>query len=530
MSKTMGLSRLTLVAVLAWTCGVGHVTARAQTRDMARVTAVAAPHESARAATSAERAYEQVANRRGDDLAALATYRPGFPFWRHVFSIPDGSIAFGSAIDGRLLAVLPAKGDWLRDGTWTEPGLRSLLDGHVLARKLNDRRDQVAALLAPVTGPIVHNPTRGGFVRPNAQRYGGFLDEWSRIYERFGVPADIGLAQALIESGLNPTRRSPARAVGFCQWLAKNWKRLDAISPDVIESANQTTQAGYCAAYVTILATKYGSFIPALSEHHSGGTNVGRTLISGARLNGADVRDRYFLGSQFARDLRQISLYGYRDLYRTYGPRSYAYAEMVFGNTFTIDSLRASMRQEQIYAMRATRRIPVADIARRTHLSTAEIRRFNPALIKAVPPGGTLYLPVYVKEFGRDVAYWHREPTAAFGDVLNDFVHLNATETDWDDPAFEPVLRRLQQRFRDTGTEEGSVMATVLSYAIDESMNSGRGEILAEYRASEKVKALFARGLAEREAARGELALMPWRGDEDAADVGAGDDDAPETR
>ena len=36
----------------------------------------------------------------------------------------------------------------------------------------------------------------------HAQRYGRFLQEWSAIYERFGVPAELGLAQAVIESGL----------------------------------------------------------------------------------------------------------------------------------------------------------------------------------------------------------------------------------------------------------------------------------------------------------------------------------------
>ena len=45
------------------------------------------------------------------DVAAMRTFRPGYPFWRHVFSIPDGSIAFGSAVDGRLLATFPARGD-----------------------------------------------------------------------------------------------------------------------------------------------------------------------------------------------------------------------------------------------------------------------------------------------------------------------------------------------------------------------------------------------------------------------------------
>ena len=113
----------------------------------------------------------------------------------------------------------------------------------------------------------------------------------------------------------------------------------------------------YCAAYLTILATRYGSFIPALSEHHSGGTNVGRVLVNGTRLGGGDVRDRYFLGSQFARDLRKIALMGYRDIYRTYGPRSALYAEMTFGNAINVTNIASSMRQVQVFAMRTPRAI-----------------------------------------------------------------------------------------------------------------------------------------------------------------------------
>src|SRR4029453_7878079 len=53
--------------------------------------------------------------RQGDDFTALKAYRPGYEFWRNVFTIPDGSIAFGSAVDGRRLALFPAAGDWTRD-------------------------------------------------------------------------------------------------------------------------------------------------------------------------------------------------------------------------------------------------------------------------------------------------------------------------------------------------------------------------------------------------------------------------------
>jgi hypothetical protein len=457
------------------------------------------PDVSARAAAQIRSSESQIDSnidsRRDDDFAALATYRPGYEFWRHIFSIPDGSIAFGSAVDGRLLAVFPTRGDWVRDGKWHDATLAGLLKGRRLPRSLDDRRDVVAALIERAAGPVLHNPTRGEFVRPNARRYGAFLREWGAIYERFGVPAEIGLAQALIESGFNPTRRSSARAIGFCQWLERNWRQLDRLSPNVLEAHNQTTQAAYCAAYLTVLAAKYGSFIPALSEHHSGGTNVGRTLVNGARLGGEDIRDRYFLGSAFARDLRRISLYGYRDLYRTYGPRSAAYAEMVFGNTVTVEALIETTPQTRIHAMRTPRALSLAEITRRTRLSTDEVRRFNPALLRRVPAGATLYLPMYLKEFGRRVTFWHGPPSGTFTDVLQDFVRLDG-DAEGRDGSFEATLREFETRFRKTNSEEGNVMATVLAYAIDEEYRSRRPAILAEYRASLPVQRLFDRARA----------------------------------
>jgi hypothetical protein len=190
-----------------------------------------------------------------DDLAAMRTFRPGYAFWQHIFTIPDGSIAFGSAVDGRLLAVFPARGDWTREAVWTDPALAGTLTRARLPRDLGERREEVARLLEPAAGPVLHNPTRGNFLLPNAQRYGRFLGEWGAIYERFGVPAEVGLAQVILESGLNGTRRSEANAVGFCQWLQGNWKRLNRLAPTTIEGHNQTTQAPYCAAYLTVLAT-----------------------------------------------------------------------------------------------------------------------------------------------------------------------------------------------------------------------------------------------------------------------------------
>lgn len=436
------------------------------------------------------------------DLAAIERFRPAYRFWRHIFAVPDGAVAFGSAVDGRLVATFPVKGDWVRDGVWEDASFARALTHRRLPEDLSQRREAVAQLLESSVGPVLHNATRGLFVLPNLPRYGAFLSEWGAMYERFGVPAEIGLAQALVESGFNGTIRSEARAIGFCQWLLRNWNRMKRLAPYVIEGHNQTTQAPFCAAYLSILATKHGSFVPALSEHHTGGANVGRTLINGERLGGVDVRERYFMGAEFARDLRAASPGAFGDLYGTYGPRSFLYAEMVFGNAPTVAHLIATMPQSKIFAMRTTRSLAVTDIIRRTGLSADEIRRFNPALLSRVPARANLYLPRHVPAFGRDVAFWHRPASAAYLSVLTEFVGLDVSIEQWDSPLFDTVLSRFRKRFEATATEEGAVMATTLSYVLEERRSNRQAQILAEFRSSERIAQLFEDARLQRETGR----------------------------
>ena len=462
--------------------------------ERAAVTDVAGPPQMAPAHDDVLRRTNRYLAR---DVEAMRRYRPGFKFWQHVFKVPDGRMVFGSALDGRLLATFRTSGDWAQGAEWAETSLSEALREQSIHGRLAERSDRTAKLLDPLVGPVLYNVARGTFIAEGTEQFGGFLAEWGAIFERFGVPADIGLAQALVESGLEGNIRSDAEAIGFCQWLPQNWARLQQSSPYVIEAANQTTQVPYCAAHLTILATKYGSLIPALSEHHAGSLNVGRTIMNGDFAGGDDVRERYFLGADLTLLIRQTQPPGYREVAGSYGPRSYRYSEMIFGNMTTIDELKSAVPQQQLFAMRPDRALSLDEVANRTGLSIDEVRRFNPALINRVPANANLYLPFHVSEFGADSTFWHRAAPPAYLHTLDDFLELqeNFNVEDWNDGSILAALRSFETRFRATESEEGIVMASVLAFVIAD-MNAGKQhEILERVRGSEQANHILAQGV-----------------------------------
>src|SRR5262245_62950719 len=123
--RHLGLA--TIVPLTLLTAGIPAVTV------WSVVTRYANAQVAARAAAQSKTIESPVEVRRRADFAAMQTFRPGFEFWRHIFTLPDGSIAFGSAVDGRLLATFPAKGDWIRQAVWADPSLAHTLDGQELS-------------------------------------------------------------------------------------------------------------------------------------------------------------------------------------------------------------------------------------------------------------------------------------------------------------------------------------------------------------------------------------------------------------
>ena len=69
------------------------------------------------------------------------------------------------------------------------------------------------------------------------------------------------------------------------------------------------------------------------------------------------------------------------------------------------------------------------------------------------------------------------------------------------------MLAAFKRRFKETNTEEGLVMETVLAYAMDQAYASPRRTLLADYRNSGAVRSLIERGVLELDAMRHTAAL-----------------------
>ena len=172
---------------------------------------------------------------------------------------------------------------------------------------------------------------------------------------------------------------------------------------------------------------------------------------------------------------------------------------MVFGNMYNVRRLIWETPQTKIYAMRVPETTSISTIASKTGLSRRELKRYNPALVRRVPARANLYLPEHIEEFGKDVSFWHRPASPAYATVLNDFVRLEASVQEWHEKSFESTLRAFQQRFTDTNTEEGTIMATTLRFVIGDLTTSRRAAILQEFRTSDRIRQLFERGRQELE-------------------------------
>ena len=100
------------------------------------------------------------------------------------------------------------------------------------------------------------------------------------------------------------------------------------------------------------------------------------------------------------------------------------------------------------------------------------------------------------------MSFWHRPPSPKYASALYDFLRMETGVQRWHEASFEPTLRSFQERFEESDTEEGIVMATTLRYVISNLRTSRRAAILEEFRNSGRILELFRSGLWELEATK----------------------------
>ena len=101
-----------------------------------------------------------------------------------------------------------------------------ILDGQPLARKLGERREQVALLLERAAGPVLHNSTRGDALLPNARRYGTFLG---------GVGRDLRAVRRA--RGNRPGAGHPRIGPERHEALGSQRRRVLPVAPEELEAA-----------------------------------------------------------------------------------------------------------------------------------------------------------------------------------------------------------------------------------------------------------------------------------------------------
>ena len=102
---------------------------------------------------------------RGSDLAMSSggTFSP----------CPTDRSRSGAPSTGGSSRRFPPGANGRAHAVWADPTLARILEGQPLARKLSERREQVALLLERAAGPVLQNSTRGDALLQNARRYTG---------------------------------------------------------------------------------------------------------------------------------------------------------------------------------------------------------------------------------------------------------------------------------------------------------------------------------------------------------------------
>jgi membrane-bound lytic murein transglycosylase D len=119
-----------------------------------------------------------------------------------------------------------------------------------------------------------------------------------------GMPQDL-IYLAMIESGFNPTAKSPAAASGLWQFIGETGRRYGLTVNRKVDERNDPAKATDAAlAYLADLYDRFGSWYLAAAAYNTGENRVGRIMreVTGSE-RGTDA-DYYRIASRLPRETR----------------------------------------------------------------------------------------------------------------------------------------------------------------------------------------------------------------------------------
>ncbi|MBI5643735.1 MAG: transglycosylase SLT domain-containing protein [Deltaproteobacteria bacterium] len=230
--------------------------------------------------------------------------------------------------------------------------------------------------------PIVVNKNVEAFINYFQTRGRKYFEKWwgrsqdymtllQSILRENGLPEDLSYI-AFIESGLNPTAKSHANAVGMWQFIRGTAKRYGLRVDWWIDERMDPEKATYAAAkYFKNLYDQFGSWYLAAAGYNAGEGKVARAVKK------HNSEDFWVLASQkkpFRRETKEYVPKYLAALMIAKDPESYGFEPVDYNE---------SMPYEKVTISRATDLRVIADAA---GTSVEEIKRLNPELLRWFTP------------------------------------------------------------------------------------------------------------------------------------------------